>query len=161
MTRPVNLLIGTTGSVAAIKVPEIIERFQSAGNTWKGKGDPVIHIDLRKWADILVVVPLDANTLAKVANGLCDNLLTCVLRAWDFTKPCVVCPAMNTHMWDHPFTGKHLRVLVDELHFRVIPPISKLLACGDLGIGAMAEPVDIMAKVTEIIRELDLTGDAL
>jgi phosphopantothenoylcysteine synthetase/decarboxylase len=47
----------------------------------------VLHIELRKWADVLVVAPLSANTLAKVAGGLCDNLLTSVVRAWDFSKP--------------------------------------------------------------------------
>ncbi|KAJ1982826.1 putative phosphopantothenoylcysteine decarboxylase [Dimargaris cristalligena] len=121
---------------------------------WSKKGDPVVHIDLRKWADIMVVVPLDAHTLAKIANGLCDNLLTCVLRAWDFSKPCIVCPAMNTHMWDHPFTAKHLRVLTEELGIKVISPISKLLACGDTGVGAMAEPQDIITRVQSYMNDL-------
>lgn len=51
-------------------------------NSWAKRSDPVIHIDLRNWADILIVAPLDANTLAKIACGISDNLLTCVLRAW-------------------------------------------------------------------------------
>ena len=51
-------------------------------NAWTKRGDPVLHIDLRNWADILIVAPLDANTLAKIACGISDNLLTCVLRAW-------------------------------------------------------------------------------
>jgi len=55
-------------------------------SSWKGRGDPVLHIELRKWADLLVIAPLDANTLGKLSNGLCDNLLTCVARAWDFSK---------------------------------------------------------------------------
>lgn len=49
-----------------------------------------MHIELRKWADLLIVAPLSANSLAKAAHGLCDNLLTCILRAWDFSKPCLV-----------------------------------------------------------------------
>lgn len=53
-------------------------------------GDPVIHIELRRWADALVIAPLSANTLAKMAGGLCDNLLTCVVRAWDFDRPVLV-----------------------------------------------------------------------
>ncbi len=53
-------------------------------------GDPVLHIELRRWADVLLVAPLSANTLAKMANGLADNLLTCVVRAWDFSKPLLV-----------------------------------------------------------------------
>ena len=50
-------------------------------------------------ADVFVIAPLDANTLAKLSTGMADNLLTCVARAWDFSKPIVVCPAMNTAMW--------------------------------------------------------------
>lgn len=58
---------------------------------WQKKGDPVLHIELRKWADLLVVAPLSANTLAKLAQGLCDNCLTSVVRAWDWSKPLLVC----------------------------------------------------------------------
>lgn len=50
---------------------------------WKKRGDPVLHIELRKWADFLLVAPLSANSLAKISNGLCDNLLTLVCRAWE------------------------------------------------------------------------------
>lgn len=83
-------------------------------------GDPVLHIDLRDWADILVVAPLSAHTLAKFAHGLCDDTLSCVIRAWDFGhrkhtgcsvpggKPLVLVPAMNTAMWDHPLTHQQL-----------------------------------------------------
>lgn len=70
---------------------------------WQQKGDPVLHIDLRKWADLLVIAPLSANTLAKVAQGLCDNCLTSVVRAWDFSKPLVVSasshPAVMSSLW--------------------------------------------------------------
>lgn len=59
-------------------------------HVWQNKGDPVLHIDLRKWADLLVIAPLSANSLAKMAQGLCDNCLTSVVRAWDFTKPLLV-----------------------------------------------------------------------
>eukprot|EP00291_Cryptomonas_curvata_P031010 CAMPEP_0172214016 /NCGR_PEP_ID=MMETSP1050-20130122/37923_1 /TAXON_ID=233186 /ORGANISM="Cryptomonas curvata, Strain CCAP979/52" /LENGTH=184 /DNA_ID=CAMNT_0012894931 /DNA_START=200 /DNA_END=749 /DNA_ORIENTATION=- len=75
---------------------------------WEGyedvRGDVVVHVELRRWADALVVAPCSANTLAKAACGLCDNLITCVLRAWDPAKPVLVCPAMNTVMWEHPAT---------------------------------------------------------
>eukprot|EP00124_Ichthyophonus_hoferi_P002782 Ihof_evm4s206 gene=Ihof_evmTU4s206 len=97
---------------------------------WERKGDPVLHVELRKWADILIIAPLDANTMAKMAGGFCDNLLTCIVRAWDQTKPLLVAPAMNTHMWTHPHTARHLAML-KELGYKVIPPISKCLACGD------------------------------
>lgn len=58
--------------------------------SWQKVGDPVLHIELRRWADVLLLAPLSANTLAKAASGLCDNLLTCVVRAWDFKKPLLV-----------------------------------------------------------------------
>lgn len=70
------------------------------------------------------------------------------MRAWDFSKPLFVAPAMNTLMWDNPFTAKHLNLL-RELGVQVIPPIRKFLACGDVGIGAMAEPSTIDHEVRE------------
>ncbi|GAB5588288.1 hypothetical protein Unana1_03188 [Umbelopsis nana] len=121
-------------------------------NAWRQIKDPVLHIELRNWADIMVLAPLDANTLAKVANGLCDNLLTCVLRAWDSARPVLACPAMNTNMWMHPFTAKHLETLETLLSYKIISPISKLLACGDLGVGAMAEVETIVEEVIQTIN---------
>jgi len=108
---------------------------------WREIGDPVVHVDLAKWADVLLVAPLSANTLSKFANGLCDNLLTCIFRAWDFSKIVVIAPAMNTQMWINPFTSRHLETLADISRgaVRVCTPIEKRLACGDIGVGAMAE----------------------
>jgi len=127
---------------------------------WSKKTDPVLHIDLRNWADIMILAPLDANTLAKIANGMCDNLLTCILRAWDPSRPVVACPAMNTNMWEHSFTAKHLSVLTDTLGFRVVAPISKLLACGDLGVGAMAEPETIVKYTQQVLEETRVVREA-
>jgi len=100
---------------------------------WHARNDPVLHIELRKWADIFLIAPLSANSLAKLANGLCDNLVTSIARAWDFERPFYVAPAMNTLMWTHPFTQKHLGILTDELGISVIPPVQKTLMCGDKG----------------------------
>ncbi|GIM14859.1 hypothetical protein Vretimale_17744, partial [Volvox reticuliferus] len=120
---------------------------------WRAVGDPVLHIELRRWADVLVVAPLSANTLAKMANGLADNLLTCVVRAWDFTKPLLVAPAMNTAMWASPFTSRHLDTLTQlGVNVVVVPPVSKRLACGDEGTGAMAAPEVIAAQCQKILR---------
>ncbi|CZS98537.1 hypothetical protein WAI453_005746 [Rhynchosporium graminicola] len=106
---------------------------------WK-RGDSILHIELRRWADCMVVAPLSANTLAKVVGGLADNLLSCVVRAWDTTglvepstavavsgdgvgnegekrrkkKRIIVAPAMNTAMWRHPITTRQIRVLEEE-----------------------------------------------
>jgi phosphopantothenoylcysteine decarboxylase len=112
--------------------------------------------------------------LAKLAVGLCDNCLTCVWRAWDPAKPVVLAPAMNTIMWQHSFTRRHLRSLAadfgaghlpghldedllvslmnERCHgLRVAPPVSKLLACGDVGVGAMAAVPDVVAAVRVVM----------
>jgi phosphopantothenoylcysteine decarboxylase len=80
-------------------------------------------------------------------QGLCDNLVTSVLRAWDPAKPLLVAPAMNTAMWRHPLTPRHVATLRDALGVSVVPPISKELACGDTGVGAMAAVDDVAAAV--------------
>tara|TARA_Y100000310_G_C20603076_1_gene774089 strand:- start:139 stop:1242 length:1104 start_codon:yes stop_codon:yes gene_type:complete len=118
------------------------------------KDDPVLHIDLRKWADVFVIVPLTANSLAKIANGFCDNLLTNVFRAWDWTRPVVMAPAMNTLMWENPPTVRHLLSLQmdfgDSLHV-VLPQIKKL-ACNDEGEGALANIDVITEKVNDSLK---------
>lgn len=112
-------------------------------SSWQGRGDPVLHIELKRWADALVIAPLDANTLGKIANGLCDNLLTCVCRAWDFAnKPAFFAPAMNTFMWEHPVTRPQVDVL-KSWGYREIPCVEKVLMCNDKGMGAMADPRSI------------------
>ena len=149
-----------------------------SGRGGRGKshrlGDPVLHIELRRWADLFAVAPLDANTLAKLANGLADNCLTCVWRAWDAARPVVLAPAMNTLMWEHPLTGRHLRQLAEDAgagaappganldallawinghcpRLRIVPPQSKRLACGDVGVGALAEAADFVATVEKLL----------
>ena len=144
------------------------------------RGDAVTHIELRRWADVFALAPLDANTLAKFACGLCDNCLSCVWRAWDVVRPVVLAPAMNTLMWDHPMTKRQLRVLaadagaahvpghldaaatIAEINarsksFRIVPPQSKELACGDIGTGAMADVSAIVAAVAELLAPSSAT----
>ncbi len=205
-----NILLGVTGSVAAIKTPLLYETLRRSGHAvkvvatqaslyffdpaaidrqslvldedeWPGRGsgrrwqreDEVLHIQLRRWADLLVIAPLDANTLAKLANGLADNCLTCVWRAWEPSRPVVLAPAMNTLMWQHPATGRHLRQIaadigytvpadlaLDELvdwisahcpRLRIVAPESRRLACGDEGVGAMATPERIAETVQTLL----------
>ena len=129
---------------------------------WRRVGDPVAHIELRRWADVLVVAPLSANTLSKMAAGGCDNLLTCVARAWDTkgSAPVLVAPAMNTAMWESPFTGEHLAVLKRVLGARAVAPAaSKTLACGDVGAGAMAAPGEIAREVARALVARGFAGE--
>ena len=114
------------------------------------KEDPILHIDLRKWADVFVIAPVSANTLAKMTYGMCDNLLTSIYRAWDWSKEVVVAPAMNTFMWSNAPTAEQIRGL-KERGVKVVPPMNKELACGDVGDGAMAMIDDIVAKVNEAL----------
>ncbi|XP_046441671.1 phosphopantothenoylcysteine decarboxylase-like [Daphnia pulex] len=179
-----KVLIGCTGSVATIKLSELVDQLKNSNfevqvvatecakhflsrqtinckvwvdddewNLWKERGDPVLHIDLRKWADILVVAPLDANSLAKIAQGICDNLLTCTVRAWDLKKPLLFCPAMNTYMWNHPLTAEHILKL-KSFGYIEIPCVSKTLVCGDSGVGAMAEVKTIVDEVLNMSQKL-------
>jgi phosphopantothenoylcysteine decarboxylase len=113
------------------------------------KDDPVLHIELRDWADVFVIAPLSANTLAKMSRGLCDNLITSIFRAWDWEKPVIVAPAMNTKMWKNQFTLRDLLVLKEMFNekWHVVNPVSKKLACGDEGAGAMADIEDIARMV--------------
>jgi phosphopantothenoylcysteine decarboxylase len=201
-----RVLLGVTGSVAALKTPSLVDALLQAGHDvrvvatqaslyffdpaelttravplfrdedeWPGeryqRDHPVLHIELRRWADLLLLAPLDANTLAKLAVGLSDNCLTCVVRAWEPTRPILLAPAMNTLMWQHPLTRRHLQALCEEEGlpcelddliaalnarpgpYRIVPPISKRLACGDVGVGAMAELDVIVAAVQQSLQE--------
>ncbi|KAF3152781.1 hypothetical protein EYR41_009136 [Orbilia oligospora] len=125
---------------------------------WAKIGDPILHIELRRWADILLIAPLSANSLAKIVGGFSDNLLLSVVRAWDTNKPIAVAPAMNTLMWEHPVTTSQIKVLETEWSwFRVLRPVEKLLACGDSGSGAMKEWSTIVSWVVEEMK-LKLEG---
>jgi phosphopantothenoylcysteine decarboxylase len=141
--------------------------------------DPVEHIELRNWADICIVAPLSAHTLAKFAHGYCDDTLSCTVRAWDYGhyvkidsrrddnlrntgKPLILVPAMNTAMWEHPLTAQQLNQIESfGIHpngqksgtcIHVIPPQVKMLACGEMGVGAMADVSTIVEMVYDILE---------
>ncbi|EIW59354.1 flavo protein [Trametes versicolor FP-101664 SS1] len=138
--------------------PEAIEK--TGVRVWRNKdewgaygeytiGDPILHIELRRWADIVLIAPCSANTISKIANGLCDNLATSLLRALAPTTPTYVFPAMNTLMYEHPLTERHLQTIKDIIGYSVVGPIGKKLACGDVGLGAMTEWRDIVQIVVD------------
>ncbi|XP_051513088.1 phosphopantothenoylcysteine decarboxylase [Myxocyprinus asiaticus] len=179
-----RVLVGLTGSVAALKAPLLVTQLleipgvdvrvvttdhathfydfaevpvpvytdKDEWEMWSKRSDPVLHIELRRWADLLVIAPLDANTLGKIASGICDNLLTCVVRAWDTTRPLLFCPAMNTAMWQHPITAQQVATL-KGFGYIEIPCIAKKLVCGDEGKGAMAEVSTIVDAIIQYLQK--------
>lgn len=126
--------------------PNQILRDVDEWSNWDSLGDHVVHIELRKWADILLLAPASANTIAKASIGLADSLMLSVFKAWDFQKPCILCPAMNSVMWDHPSTLTALTTL-QEWGWIVIQPTVKTLACNEKGNGALALVDDIIDAV--------------
>ena len=110
------------------------------------------HIDLGKEADLFVVAPASANTIAKLAYGLADNMLTATALALPSTTPKLIAPAMNTKMYENPLTKKNLNTLHD-LGYQEILPKSGLLACGDTGCGALADIDDIIESIDNALTK--------
>ena len=105
------------------------------------------HIGLARRAELMVVAPATANTLAKVALGLADDLLSTL--ALTITCPLVLVPAMNTEMWNKPAVQRNIRQLVED-GVEIVPPESGWLSCGQIGAGRMSEPVTILHKIQEL-----------
>ena len=106
------------------------------------------HVQLGRWADIMLIAPLSCNTLAKLATGLCDNLLTAVYLS--ATCPVIAAPAMDEDMWLHPSTKNNLKT-IQSYGNTIIPVESGELASGLFGDGRMAEPETILNKVTDFL----------
>ena len=169
-----NLLLGVTGGIAAYKACELVSLAIKAGFhievmmtksatafvgplTFEGlTGKPphistfsaaMAHIELGKWADVCCIAPLSANTLAKLANGICDDMLSTTVLALPLTCPLILAPAMNSNMWYHPMTQKNLEKLHTLPHVQFVQPVEKRLACGDFGVGGLASPSSILSTV--------------
>lgn len=118
-----------------------------------GTASTVLHIELAKWADKLIVAPLSANTLARLSLGLNNDLLGSTYLALG-KKPVLMFPAMNTEMWNHARTQEHISALKKLNHVGVINPASGLLACGDVGAGKFPEVeavVDLIETYSPLI----------
>lgn len=102
------------------------------------------HIELAKWADLIVIAPASANTLARLAMGMADDLLATVCLAT--TAPVIIAPAMNQQMWAHPAVNLNVQTLHD-MNYQIIQPASGEQACGDVGAGRLPEPEQLLAEV--------------
>lgn len=110
------------------------------------------HIELAKWADMVVIAPASANTIGKLANGLADNLLTAVCLAT--TAPILLAPAMNQAMWHNLIVQDNLAKL-SRFNFSIIPPDSGEQACGDVGAGRLPEPEVLCRHLDEFLAVKD------
>ncbi|MDO6726180.1 bifunctional phosphopantothenoylcysteine decarboxylase/phosphopantothenate--cysteine ligase CoaBC [Cognatishimia sp. 1_MG-2023] len=113
------------------------------------------HIQLSRSADLVVVAPCTANLMAKMANGLADDLASTLLLATD--TQVLVAPAMNVRMWDHPSTQRNLKTLKND-GVAFVGPNEGDMACGEYGPGRLAEPAEIVAAVESQLAEGPLTG---
>lgn len=170
-----KILVGITGSIAAYKTPELLRGLINAGFEVKSvltkSGESFVtaitlqaltgssvhtllldyeaeagmgHIELARWADIVLIAPASANFIANLACGLCNDLLSTLCIAT--SCPIIIAPAMNKHMWAHPSTQENVKKLKDR-GVIFLGPNSGTQACGDVGLGRMLEP-------NEIIQEL-------
>lgn len=121
---------------------------------WGNRNDPVLHIELRRWADILVVAPLTANTLAKISLGVCDNLLTNVIRAWNTQRPIVLAPCMLPSAYNHQITRRHLKTIREEMPWiTVLKPSEKVVGpSGEIGLGGMIHWEEIVSTVVSMLH---------
>lgn len=120
------------------------------------KNMDVEHIALAKWADVMVIAPATANTMAKLAYGIADNMLTTVALAT--TAPILIAPAMNTQMLRADATQEALKVLKNRKQFEILPTAEGLLACQDVGEGKMLEPEDIVDYILMALTEKTMAG---
>lgn len=174
-----TVLIGITGGIAAYKVCELIRMFKRQSAEVKvvvspnalnfvtkltlqtlSQNDIAVeqfdvenykpeHISLADEADIFVIAPTSANTISKLAMGICDNLLTSIACA--FKKPIILAPAMNCNMWENPVIQENLSKL-KELGYYVLEPEEGFLACGYNGSGRLCKIETIFNKTVEILE---------
>jgi len=167
-----RIVLGITGGIAAYKACEVLrllvqdghdvlplptagaERFVTAGTFFalarrERPADPYPHLQR---ADLLLIAPLTAHTLARLAHGLADDVLTEAALA--HRGPTLVAPAMNTGMWEHPATRANIAVL-RERGVHVVGPVAGELAEGEVGMGRMSEPAEIVARALALLRPAD------
>ena len=117
--------------------------------------DQVNHIERGKETDLFIVVPATANTIAKLAHGFADNMVTATALALPHFVSKLLAPAMNTKMYDHPATQANLKTL-ENYGYMIISPKDSLLACGDTGRGALADLETILKEIKDKLHEQTL-----
>jgi phosphopantothenoylcysteine decarboxylase / phosphopantothenate---cysteine ligase len=159
-------LLTSAGAEVSVILTENATRFVGADTFSALTGAPahtslwerpceVLHVRLARRADVAVVAPATANVLARLAQGLADDLLSATLL--EAVCPLVVAPAMHTGMWEHPATQANVATLRDR-GARVVGPVSGPLAHGDEGPGRLAEPEDIVGAIRAALAPQDLAG---
>jgi phosphopantothenoylcysteine decarboxylase/phosphopantothenate--cysteine ligase len=148
MTRSATRLVGPDTFAALSGRPVHVDLWEEPGTA--------LHVRLAREADVAVVAPATANTLAKLASGIADDLLSSTLL--ELRRPLILAPAMHAGMWENAATRANVALLV-ERGARMVGPATGPLAAGDEGIGRLAEPEEILAAVEEALaRGRDLAG---
>ncbi|HCO96407.1 MAG TPA: hypothetical protein DIU00_21120 [Phycisphaerales bacterium] len=150
MTEAACELVGPK-SFEAVTRSEVFITMWSTPQEYK-----ISHIDLVDWADVVVVAPATANMIGKVANGICDDLLSTIICAcWPLVESgrTLLAPAMNNHMWENPAVQSNVET-IKERGFQVTGPVEGRLACGAEGIGRMSEPQDILEAIEKIASKI-------
>lgn len=188
MLKGKKIVLGVTGGIAVYKAVDLVSRLRKQGaevrvvmtdhakefvtpltfkeisgnkvavSMWESNQEfNVEHIALANWADVFIVAPATANIIAKMACGIADDLLSTTLLAAQ--APIIVCPAMNTGMYNHPATQENLGKLQSR-EVTIMPPAVGMLACGVSGPGRLPEPQQIVEFVKDFFakREGDLRG---
>ena len=137
---------------------EAVTRSAVFTTMWGTPGEyQISHIELIDWADIVVVAPATANILGKIANGICDDMLSTTLcSCWPLVESAAVllAPAMNNNMWANPAVRHNVKML-EERGFKFIGPAEGRLACGTEGIGRMSEPHEILSAIEKIAGNIN------
>ena len=124
-------------------------RAYSDRDFWQAEHGKPLHIELGEWAELFILAPLTANTLAKLAHGLADNLLTNTVLA--SRCPILLAPAMNTDMWEQTSVQRNWTMLREDDRYHSAPPADGLLACDRIGTGRMAEPGELLVQIRSML----------
>jgi len=157
MDRGADVRVVMTRNARAFVGPALLEAL--TGNPvyrtmWRDNHE-IRHINWAREADLAILAPATANLVGKMAGGLADDVLTTLLLA--VTAPVLVCPSMNTHMYENPRVQANLRRLA-ETGCHVMAPGSGFLACGDVGPGRLPDPAHILDRAAKLLTVQDLAG---